>query len=219
MIGDQRQHNRGLVVSIEVSPIHGHDDGGSCTDDVGHPTNQNLIDVDGWIGEQPVHLFDRMLELQTPGGGEALANGALCNTPRVALQSESTRLACRSCSSKPPRTSRTSLNENRCLMTIAFLDSVLPRGRLACCDGTGNRVRQFARICHPRRSSDSFRDHPHDRPVLLCLNENEGMGKKSPRFLSNRWGPPKWSALRLAHIPEHRRGPLQRIADPLAPCR
>ncbi|HME22223.1 MAG TPA: hypothetical protein VKI44_12935, partial [Acetobacteraceae bacterium] len=46
-----------------------------------------------------------------------------------------------------------------------------------CCDGTGNRVRQFARICHPRRSSDSFRDHPHDRPVLLCLNENEGMGK------------------------------------------
>src|SRR5271169_4211712 len=105
------------------------------------------------------------------------AREALCNTPRVALQSESTRLACRSCSSKPPRTSRTSLNENRCLMTIAFLDSVLPRGRLACCDGTGNRVRQFARICHPRRSSDSFRDHPHDRPVLLCLNENEGMGK------------------------------------------
>src|SRR5271166_2473596 len=116
------------------------------------------------------------------------AREALCNTPRVALQSESTRLACRSCSSKPPRTSRTSLNENRCLMTIAFLDSVLPRGRLACCDGTGNRVRQFARICHPRRSSDSFRDHPHDRPVLLCLNENEGMGKVRGLIQRPAWG-------------------------------
>ena len=62
------------VVSIEVSPIQRHHDGGSCADDVGHPANQNVVDLDGWIGQQPVHLFDRMLELQTAGDGEALAN-------------------------------------------------------------------------------------------------------------------------------------------------
>ena len=76
VIADQRQHDGGLVVGIEVGPVQGHHDGGSCADDVGHPADQNIVDVDGWVGEQPVDLLDGMLGLQVTRGGEALANGA-----------------------------------------------------------------------------------------------------------------------------------------------
>ena len=55
------------------------------------------------------------------------ASEALCKKPRVASQSESMRLAWRSCSSKLPRTSRTSVNENRSLMTIGSPDSACRR--------------------------------------------------------------------------------------------
>jgi hypothetical protein len=36
---------------------------------------QNIIDNNGFIRQEPVHLLDGMLRFQTAGGGEALANG------------------------------------------------------------------------------------------------------------------------------------------------
>src|SRR5271168_3938907 len=109
------------------------------------------------------------------------ASEALCSTPRVASHSESTRLACRSWSSTPPRTWRTLLKENRrSLMTIVSLDLLLRAGRLVGSRSGKSRVGEFARICRRWRSCDSFRNRPHYRPILLCPEENEGMSEIEP---------------------------------------
>ena len=76
MVADQRQHDGGLVVGIEVGPIHGHHNGVACANDEWHPAHQNIVHVDGGVGEQPVDLLDCMLGLQTARCGQALANGA-----------------------------------------------------------------------------------------------------------------------------------------------
>ncbi len=43
---DQRQHDAGLLVGIEVGAVQGHHDGGSRADDVGHPAGEDVVDVD-----------------------------------------------------------------------------------------------------------------------------------------------------------------------------
>jgi hypothetical protein len=63
------------------------------------------------------------------------ASEALCSTPSVALQSQPMRLACRSSSSTPPSTWRTSLKEKRSLMTIVYPATLMWSGRLACLGG------------------------------------------------------------------------------------
>src|SRR6478609_2767847 len=88
-----------------------------------------------------------------------IANEPLCNTPRVASQRELTRLACRSCSSKPLRTSRIALYEKRSLTTIVTPES-MSGGRLAGHPSAGNRPHNFARIYRLRRLHDSFRNYP-----------------------------------------------------------
>ena len=50
VVADQGQHDGGLVVGVEVGPIHGHHDGAACADDEGHPAHQNIVDADGSIG-------------------------------------------------------------------------------------------------------------------------------------------------------------------------
>jgi hypothetical protein len=76
MIGDQGQHDGGLLVGVEVGPIQCHHDGVACADDVGHPAGKDAIDVDVRVGEQSVDLLGRVLGVQTSGGRESLADGA-----------------------------------------------------------------------------------------------------------------------------------------------
>jgi uncharacterized Zn finger protein len=64
MIADQCQHDGGLVIGIKIRPVHHHHDGASLTDNLRHPANQNFIDIDGWVGEKPVHVLHRMLEIR-----------------------------------------------------------------------------------------------------------------------------------------------------------
>jgi hypothetical protein len=76
VIGDQRQHDGGLLVGIEVGPVQCHHDGAACADDVGHPAGEDVVDPDVRIGEQAVDLFGGMLGVQASGGGKAPADGA-----------------------------------------------------------------------------------------------------------------------------------------------
>jgi len=76
VIGDQRQHDGGLLVGVEVGPVQCHHDGGSCANDVGHPTGEDVIDVDLGIGEQAIDLLGGMLGVQAANGGKAPADGA-----------------------------------------------------------------------------------------------------------------------------------------------
>lgn len=57
MIGDQRQHDGGLRVAIEIRPIERNRDGTAVADDIGHPTFQNGVHIDGWVGKQPINLL------------------------------------------------------------------------------------------------------------------------------------------------------------------
>jgi len=75
VIGDQRQHDGGLVIGIEVGPIHCHDDGRAGADDVRHPQGQDVIDIDAIVGQQPVYLFDRMLGRQAARRGQSVPDG------------------------------------------------------------------------------------------------------------------------------------------------
>src|SRR4029077_6301240 len=61
---------------IKVGPVQCHHDGVACADDVGHPTNKNVVDVDHRVGEQAIHLFGGMFGVQTTCGGEALTDHA-----------------------------------------------------------------------------------------------------------------------------------------------
>jgi hypothetical protein len=53
-----------------------HGCGAAEADDVGHPANKDIVDVDHWVGEQAIHLFGGMLEVQATCGGEALTDHA-----------------------------------------------------------------------------------------------------------------------------------------------
>jgi hypothetical protein len=68
VIRDQRQHDGGLLVGVKVGPVQCHHDGVACADDVGHPANQDIVDVDHRVGEQAIHLFGGMLEVQATCG-------------------------------------------------------------------------------------------------------------------------------------------------------
>jgi len=50
VFGDQRQHDGGLVVGVEVGSVHGDRDGGAGTDDIGHPQGQDVINLDAGVG-------------------------------------------------------------------------------------------------------------------------------------------------------------------------
>src|SRR5271157_4091577 len=106
------------------------------------------------------------------------ASEALRSTPRVASESEATRLACRSWFSTPPRTWRTWLKENRCSrMTMVSSDLLLLAGRFVGSPAVGSRLGEFATICRCRWCRDSFRNRVYPRPIPLCPAGNEGMSE------------------------------------------
>src|ERR1700722_3742132 len=69
-------------------------------------------------------------------------------------------------------------------MTIVTPDSALPAGRLAGWGGAGNRLGDFARMCHRWRSQDSFRNRAYGRPILLCPTEMRGLVSIRPPICS-----------------------------------
>ena len=68
MVSDQRHHDGRLFVGVEVGPVQCHYDGFACADDVGHPANEYIVDVDHRVGEQAIHLFRSMLGVQATCG-------------------------------------------------------------------------------------------------------------------------------------------------------
>jgi hypothetical protein len=74
MPGQQREHDGGLAVGVEIGPIHGHIDAAPGSYHVGDPVAQCGVDIDPLVGQQPVHLLDRMLGHQAARQGEALAD-------------------------------------------------------------------------------------------------------------------------------------------------
>jgi hypothetical protein len=91
VIAQQGQHDGGLLVGIEICPVHGDHDGAAFANDERHLTEQNVIDINGCIGKQTVDLLDGMLWLQTTGSREALANGT--DRQRAAMQHAKGRVA------------------------------------------------------------------------------------------------------------------------------
>src|SRR4051812_44320970 len=74
MTTDQAQHQRGLVVMVEVGPVHRHQSLLARPDLMRDPTGKALPHVDAMVAEQPVHLLDRMLGDQAPSLRQRLAN-------------------------------------------------------------------------------------------------------------------------------------------------
>jgi hypothetical protein len=56
--------------------VRRHHDGVACTDDIGHPANEDIVDVDHRVGQQAIHLFRGMFWVQATCSGEALADRA-----------------------------------------------------------------------------------------------------------------------------------------------
>ncbi len=104
------------------------------------------------------------------------ASEALRSTPRVASQSEATRLACRSCYQHAAKD----------LPDLIAGEPLLPDDhrvpRPACCGGRfvgshGGKVNlgEFARICRLRRSYDSFRGfRPYSHGFVCVPREMRG---------------------------------------------
>jgi len=59
--GQQRQHDRRLVIGVELGPIQGDHDAVPAAHHIGHPVNQQCINIDPTVGQHSVHLLDRML--------------------------------------------------------------------------------------------------------------------------------------------------------------
>ena len=74
MAGEQRQHQRGLAVGVEVGPVQRHGDFGPAADDEGHPLGQQGVDIDPLVGQQAVNLLDGALGVQPARQRQALAD-------------------------------------------------------------------------------------------------------------------------------------------------
>jgi hypothetical protein len=59
--------------SVEVGPVQCHHDGAACTDDVGHPANEDIVDVLWRNGDDIAQAFQPPLEV---GGGARLVDPA-----------------------------------------------------------------------------------------------------------------------------------------------
>jgi hypothetical protein len=74
MAGGHAQHQRRLVVVVEIGPVHRHQYLLALADLVRHPAGKAVPDVDAVVAQQPVHLLDRVFCLQSLGLGQRLAN-------------------------------------------------------------------------------------------------------------------------------------------------
>ena len=66
MVADQRQHNRRLVISVKVGPIHGNNNIRALPHRIGHPVHQQFVNLNPLVREQAVHLLDGMLGQSSP---------------------------------------------------------------------------------------------------------------------------------------------------------
>ena len=74
MTGNQAEHQRRVVVMVEIGPVHRHQDILTASDLMWHPAGETVPYVDAVIAEQPIHLFDRMLGHQTTSLGQRMAD-------------------------------------------------------------------------------------------------------------------------------------------------
>ncbi len=72
----QKQHDGRLAVGIEIRPVHGHNNTVALSHNVGHPVNQQGVDINAAIRQQPINVLDDMLWQQTFRQRQALANQA-----------------------------------------------------------------------------------------------------------------------------------------------
>ena len=61
MVGHEIERKSGLVVAVEVGPVHGNDDLLARADQMRHPAGEAVPDIDALVAEQSVDLLDRML--------------------------------------------------------------------------------------------------------------------------------------------------------------
>ena len=59
--GDEMQRQRGLVVGVEIGPVHRHHDLGPWADDLGNPGTEQVPRDHARVAQQPVDLLDRRL--------------------------------------------------------------------------------------------------------------------------------------------------------------
>ena len=74
MAGDQVQGERGLVVVVEIGPVHRHQDVPALADLMRHPAGETVPHVDAVVAQHPVDLLDRVLGDQTSGLRERLSD-------------------------------------------------------------------------------------------------------------------------------------------------
>ena len=55
------QRERGLIVGIEIGPVHRHDDIAPRSHDLGNPQPEQVPRKHACVAEQPIDLFDRRL--------------------------------------------------------------------------------------------------------------------------------------------------------------
>ena len=63
--GDEMQRERGLVVGVEVGPVHRHDDLAPLAHDLANPRAEQVPGDHARVAQQPVDLFDRRLGEQS----------------------------------------------------------------------------------------------------------------------------------------------------------
>ena len=71
----EREQDGGLFVGIEIGPVHGDLDGGAGAGDLADPMGEDGVEVDPWVGQQPVHLFDGVLCFQPARDRQPLSDG------------------------------------------------------------------------------------------------------------------------------------------------
>src|SRR5262244_3087257 len=76
MACEEGQHERRLIVGIEVGPVHGDLDALTRSDDGRHPQHKQFLDINSRVREQPIDLLDGMLAYTSLRQSEPVADGA-----------------------------------------------------------------------------------------------------------------------------------------------
>ena len=84
MACDQVQGERGLLVVVEIGPIHGHQRRLPPGELVRHPTRETVPHVDAVVAQHPIDLIDRVLGHQSLCEGERLPDQSRPRASRIA---------------------------------------------------------------------------------------------------------------------------------------
>src|SRR6516225_5042984 len=76
MACEEGQHDRRLIVGIEVGPVHGDLDALTRSDDGRHPEHKQFLDINSPVREQPIDLLDGMLAYTSLRQSQSVADGA-----------------------------------------------------------------------------------------------------------------------------------------------